>query len=315
MKNCKNKTAVLCSHLTHYSISQNASNIGIGEITSVGKGDGTGIYSLGTDEDGHLLLGQLEDKIREIIRVHPEVSNIIVVGNAGTTMLGSVDNIPGISEMLGYMKRKFSDKIFHFHVDAAHGGLLAPFLPHIAPIGFENEHVDTIAIDPHKMGKVGFGCGVILARKNMFDWIEASNCHYVPGGSKTIIGSRPGAIAIGGYATFKKRGKEGLAAYAQYLRHMTWDIRSQLDELGIRLFSSDLNIIAAKSPLPEPLAKKFIVHTNAHMPVDMSKPHEGRHRTVWNIVVMEHVEEHMKFFEQEYKKYLESLTSSSPLAE
>lgn len=300
LKNAKNKTAVLCSHITHYSILQNSSNLGIGEMTKIGEGDGTGVHLLGTDEDGHLLLEQLEERLQDLLKTHEDISNIILVGNAGTTMLGSVDNIPGMSEILGQFKERFPQKIFHFHIDAAHGGLIAPFLPHLPPIGFANPHVDSVTIDPHKMGKIGFGCGVILARKGSFDWI-ASDCPYVPGGSRTISGSRPGSIAVSAYTAFRRRGKEGVAKYAQTLRDMTLEVRGKIAGLGIEMFGSDLNIIAAKTELHPQVRKKFIVHGDDRMPVDMSNPDSPKRRSIWNIVVMEHVQKGIARFEELYR--------------
>lgn len=302
LKNCKNPTAVLCSHLTHYSIAQNTSHLGIGEKVNGKKGNGTGIHILGTDNEGHVLLGQMEEKIRSIIKKHRKVSNIIAVGNAGTTMLGSVDDIPGMSAMIGRLKQEFPDKVFHVHVDAAHGGLLAPFLENVPDIGFQNEHVDTITIDPHKMGKVPFGCGVILARKNMFDWMKEPECRYVPGGSRTIVGSRSGAIAMGAYASFRHRGKEGLQASACLLKDITMEIREALSAIDIQMFGSDLNIIAFKAKVADNAMPKFILHNHREMPVDMANPDDAHHCTVWNIVAMEHVKEHIQAFIESYKR-------------
>jgi glutamate/tyrosine decarboxylase-like PLP-dependent enzyme len=170
-------------------------------------------------------------------------------------------------------------------------------------IGFSNDHVDTITIDPHKMGKVGFGCGVILAKKGYFDWI-ASECPYVPGGSRTISGSRSGAVAIGAYAAFRRRGKEGVANYAQTLRNLTWEVRGKIANLGIEIFGSDLNIVAAKTELPSEIKKEFIVHGDDRMPVDMSNPDGRERRSVWNIVVMEHVQKGIRRFEEAYRTNL-----------
>lgn len=302
LKNCKNPTAVLCSHLTHYSVAQSTSHLGIGEKTRVGIGDGTGIHMLGTDTQGHVLLDQMEGTIRAIVERHKGISNIVVVGNAGTTMLGSVDDIPGMSAMIGRLKAEFPDKIFHMHVDAAHGGLLAPFLEHTPDIGFQNEHVDTITIDPHKMGKVPFGCGVVLARKKTFDWMMEPECVYVPGGSRTITGSRSGVTAVGAYASFRHRGKEGLEATARRLREITLEVRAALLKTDIQMFESDLNIIAFKTTVADDAMPKFILHNHEHMPVDMGNPHDANQCTVWNIVAMEHVREHINGFIDAYKQ-------------
>jgi len=53
------KTAIICSFLTHYSIIKAADILGIG--TQIRK-DGTGSHLLGTDQNGHLLLDQFKSK-------------------------------------------------------------------------------------------------------------------------------------------------------------------------------------------------------------------------------------------------------------
>jgi hypothetical protein len=158
------------------------------------------------------------------------------------------------------------------------------------------------------MGKVGFGCGVILAKKGYFDWI-ASECPYVPGGSRTISGSRSGAVAIGAYAAFRRRGKEGVANYAQTLRNLTWEVRGKIANLGIEIFGSDLNIVAAKTELPSEIKKEFIVHGDDRMPVDMSNPDGRERRSVWNISAIDQLE-HWKVVKVNYTEHNPSVTVS-----
>lgn len=70
------------------------------------------------------------------------------------------------------------------------------------------------------------------------------------------------------------------------------------------MFGSDLNIIAAKTSLPADIRMKFIVHGDDRMPVDMSNPHDKERRSIWNIVVMEHVQKGISRFEDVYKEWL-----------
>ncbi len=72
-----------------------------------------------------------------------------VVGIAGTTSLGLIDPIEEIG-------RFTEDKEIFFHIDAAFGGFILPFLEelnyNIPPWDFSVKSVDSITADPHKMG-------------------------------------------------------------------------------------------------------------------------------------------------------------------
>jgi len=79
-----------------------------------------------------------------------------IVGNAGTTNTGAVDDLPALAALA----RKHS---LWFHVDAAYGGF---FL--LTPQGREAlrgmELADTVSLDPHKGLFLPFGTGCLLAR-------------------------------------------------------------------------------------------------------------------------------------------------------
>jgi len=72
-----------------------------------------------------------------------------VVGVAGTTSLGLVDPIEEIGEYI-------QGRDIFFHVDAAFGGFVLPFLKELGyPVpawDFSVKRVDSITADPHKMG-------------------------------------------------------------------------------------------------------------------------------------------------------------------
>ncbi|MFX0002235.1 MAG: tyrosine decarboxylase MfnA, partial [Candidatus Hermodarchaeota archaeon] len=72
-----------------------------------------------------------------------------VVGIAGTTSLGLIDPIENIGQLI-------EEKNIFFHIDAAFGGFVLPFLKELnyklPSWDFSVKAVDSITADPHKMG-------------------------------------------------------------------------------------------------------------------------------------------------------------------
>lgn len=271
------KTALLCSSLTHNSITAKTVDILMNR-------DRNCLKLIPTDKEGHVLVEKMIEVVKDLINCF---DNFIIIGNAGTTMLGSVDNIPKISFSLGKLKKIYPDKKFHFHVDAAFGGFVAPFLSKIPHIGFKNSHVDTITLDAHKMGLTPYGSGIILARKGLFDR-TSTKAPYFPGADASFSGSRSGASALSTWAAMKYMGKDGYAKNTHRLMRVTSDIKSILKNSGFDIFENDLNIIGVKGSLPEWIQKDFRVHVQESFPEDLSHPENGKTISVWNIVVMNH---------------------------
>lgn len=276
------RVAIVCSFLTHYSIRKAANLLGIAKNVDY---DNLGLHILGTDGNGHLLLDQFETKLKEL--AVKGVSNIIAIGNAGTTMLGSVDDIPAMSKIIEVVKISYPGTTFHFHVDAAFGGFVIPFLGYLPKIGFTNPSVDSITIDVHKMGLAPYGSGIILARRGLFNEIK-SEAPYVPGDDSSLCGSRPGAMALSCWTVMKKIGKAGYASFAHDLTEMAYDIQLKLRLAGLEVFQNDINILAIKGKLSQALQKDFITHTHRSFPIDLSDPLKSKGSSIWNIVVMHH---------------------------
>ena len=274
--------AIICSYLTHYSVvkASNILGIGIGANAS-----GSGLHLLGTDDNGHLLLEQLEQKLHEL--TDRGIPNVIVVGNAGTTMLGSIDDIPAISDILGKTKDQHPKTSIHFHVDAAFGGFVIPFIDWLPEIGFSNKHVDSITIDVHKIGLAPYGSGIILARRGLFQRVK-SIAPYIPGNDCTLCGSRSGTIALSCWAAMKKIGKDGYEHSANRLVSLAHNIRLRLESAGFQTFRNDINIVAVKGEIPEALRDIYITHVHEGFPSDLSSPLDSSKSVVWNIVVMNH---------------------------
>ena len=99
------------------------------------------------------------------LRMDPEAAGALVdaatvglVGVVGTTEYGMVDPIPALARLA-------EEHDLFFHVDAAFGGLVVPFLPDPAPFDFALPGVSSIAVDPHKMGMSTIPAGCLLVRE------------------------------------------------------------------------------------------------------------------------------------------------------
>ena len=136
-------------------------------------------------------------------------NTIGIVGIAGTTGLGVVDDIPALSDIA-------VDYGIPLHIDAAFGGFVIPFAKalgyELPDFDFRLKGVQSITIDPHKMGMVPIPAGGIVFRKKKY--MDAINvlAPYLAGGKifqATITGTRPGANAIAVWALLKHLGFEG----------------------------------------------------------------------------------------------------------
>jgi len=144
---------------------------------------------------------------------------MMVMANLGTTGIGAVDPLDKILEL----RNEYG---FHLHVDAAYGGYyrsiildqenqLKPFDESESPL---SEYVyrqlarlgeaDSITIDPHKHGLVGYGAGSVLFKDEALRQVILNTAPYTyhvtdrPNiGMFTLEGSRPGAAAAAVWLT------------------------------------------------------------------------------------------------------------------
>lgn len=181
-----------------------------------------------------------------------------MVGIAGTTGLGIVDPIPD-------MARIAVERDIYFHIDAAFGGFVLPFLEEAGleeekgeaeqtgadqagadqsgaehygagrsgpiPFDFRVEGVSSITIDPHKMGRSPIPAGCILYRNEEIAGISRTNVGYLSGGKtsqQTIVGTRPGAAAAAVWATLRKFGRRGYVRTVRSCMEVTRYLAGQI---------------------------------------------------------------------------------------
>ncbi len=136
---------VYASEQCHYSIEKSADLLGLGRGS---------LRKIPTDERFHVEPQAFEEAIEKDL--HDGRLPFCVVGVAGTTSTGVVDQLP----QLAAVARKYG---CWYHVDAAYGGALAFSQTHRGKLKGIQE-ADSVTIDPHKWMFVPFSCGAVLVR-------------------------------------------------------------------------------------------------------------------------------------------------------
>lgn len=179
-----------------------------------------------------------------------------VVGLAGSTELGTIDPIPEISEICD------QEHIF-FHVDAAFGGFVIPFLKElrypVPDFDFQLKGVSTISIDSHKMGFSAIPLGTLMIREK--HWLESISVEspYISSEKQTgILGTRSGAPVAAAYAVARYLGMNGYRNMVKSCMEVTHYTERRIDELGLRLvMRPTMNVIGVKLKKPRRIVKKL----------------------------------------------------------
>ncbi len=168
-----------------------------------------------------------------------------VVGVAGTTNLGLMDPIEEMGEIC-------MDENVYFHVDAAFGGFVIPFLQKMGVIrekfDFEVSGVSSISVDPHKMGLSVIPSGVLITKeKEWFGAISVNSACTHTGNQMSILGTRPGAAAAATYAVMKYLGDDGYMKIVKRCMDITRYAEKKLKEEGFELVTEPrMNVIGIK---------------------------------------------------------------------
>jgi tyrosine decarboxylase/aspartate 1-decarboxylase len=208
----------------------------------------------------------------------------IVVSNMATTMFGSVDDPNLFATVLTDLKVDFK-----IHIDGAFGGFIYPFSKGEISIDFDNQHIDSIAIDAHKMPQAPYGTGIFMCRKNLIENVLTKEAHYVNGMDLTLCGSRSGANALAVWMILFSYGPHKWFEKISIILMRTKWLCEQLDALKIGYYRhANMNIVTMKSKgIPKEIAKKFDLVPDTH----------NSNRTWYKIVLMDHVElDHLEQF-------------------
>ncbi|OPY35561.1 MAG: L-tyrosine decarboxylase [Methanoregula sp. PtaU1.Bin051] len=170
-----------------------------------------------------------EDKI--------DKNTICLVGIAGTTEYGMVDPIADLACIA------VEHEIF-FHVDAAFGGMVIPFLEKPIPFDFMLPGVTSIAVDPHKMGLSTIPCGCLLTRDpRMLNILNIDTPYLTVKQEFTLAGTRPGAPVAAALGVLDYLGVRGMKAIVAGCMRNTARLIDGMESFGIeRAVTPDVNV-------------------------------------------------------------------------
>lgn len=206
----------------HYSLKKAASVLGIGEEN---------VINIPVDDANRMDLRSLYQKIRYLKgkRGSERTKIIAVVGIAGTTETGNVDNLQKIGEAC-------RQEGAHFHVDACWGGS-ALLVDEYRPLFRGIERADSVTIDAHKLTYCPMTIGMVLFRneRDLNTIMHTSNYiirrNSVDMGRFTVEGSRPFAC-LKPWASLKIIGKEGYGLLFRGARETTKALQTILEGCG-----------------------------------------------------------------------------------
>ncbi len=164
-----------------------------------------------------------------------------VVGIAGTTSLGLIDPIEDIGKLI-------EDKDIFFHIDAAFGGFILPFLKKLNyPIplwDFSVSAVDSITADPHKMGLGIIPSGGFFLKDPSILKKIGFEIPYLAGGNFKhfhIVGTRSGGTVIAFWAILNYLGVNGFLKIVNRCMENTKYLTNQIYEIrGIKLATNPI---------------------------------------------------------------------------
>jgi tyrosine decarboxylase/aspartate 1-decarboxylase len=213
---------ILVPESAHYSIHRAADLMGLE------------IEDIPLDGNFRADVSEIEDRI--------DRDTMAVVATAGTSALGVVDPIERINELC--------EDTF-FHVDAAFGGFVIPFLKNIR-LDFTLENVDSLTIDPHKMGLAPIPSGAILFRDGLYlDGLGISP-PYLPFQTRTLTGSRSGGSIAATWATINYLGAEGYGRIVGKCMENTRLLCDELERIGVDIsVKPELNVVGIRPRKPE----------------------------------------------------------------
>lgn len=213
---------IIVSARGHYSINKSANLLGIGEDN---------VLSIPVDNNNHIDIEEVHETVRRLQQNNgkDKTKIIAIVGIAGTTETGNIDNL----QALGKIAREAGT---HFHVDACWGGS-ALLVDECRPMFKGIERADSVSIDSHKLLFCPMSMGIILFRsekdlnyiRHFSQYVIRRNS--VDAGRFTIEGSRAFSC-LKPWAALKIIGRQGYGLLFQYARELTGSFVETLENCG-----------------------------------------------------------------------------------
>jgi tyrosine decarboxylase/aspartate 1-decarboxylase len=193
--------------------------------------------------DVELRLAALDDDYRadlDAVQDLVDDDTALVVGVAGTTEYGRVDPIPALADVA-------ADADANLHVDAAWGGFVLPFTDH--DWDFSDAAVDTMTIDPHKMGQAPIPSGGFLAQDpETLDALAVDTPYLESPSQATLGGTRSGAGVAGAHAALEALWPSGYREQYETSQANAEFLAAELTERGYDVVDPVLPLVATELP-------------------------------------------------------------------
>lgn len=178
----------------------------------------------------------------DAIQAQVDGDTVMVVGVAGSTEYGRVDDIPALADIA-------ADAGALCHVDAAWGGFVLPFTDHRWHFGHAD--IDTMTIDPHKMGQAAISSGGLLTHsKSLLDELAVETPYLESKSQATLTGTRSGAGVASAVAAMEALWPVGYREqYHESMANAEW-LADQLAARGHEVVEPELPIVAADMSMP-----------------------------------------------------------------
>ena len=144
LPNCYDKLRIVCSETSHFTIQKSAYLLGLGERA---------VHCVASNNDGSINITALAEALQSL--KNEGLIPFTVVGTAGTTDHGAIDNLSAMADLA-------SQHEAWFHVDGAYGGAL--ILSSRKRILEGIEKADSLSVDFHKLFYQTISCGALLVK-------------------------------------------------------------------------------------------------------------------------------------------------------
>lgn len=165
----------------------------------------------------------------------------LVVAVAGTTEYGRIDPIPAVASIAAEADARC-------HVDAAYGGFHLPFTDH--PWHFGHATIDTMTIDPHKVGQAAIPAGGFLARERAtLDALAVETPYLATDVQPTLVGTRSGAGVASTAAVLEALWPDGYREEHERAMAATRWLTDALSERSLSVVEPVLPIVSVDVPM------------------------------------------------------------------
>jgi tyrosine decarboxylase/aspartate 1-decarboxylase len=174
---------------------------------------------------------------REAMKRLVDDDTVAVVGVAGSTEYGVVDPIPALVDIA-------ADAGALCHVDAAWGGFYLPFTDH--EWRFDHADIDTMTIDPHKVGRAAVPAGGLLARREeLLEELTIETPYLESTSQVTLTGTRSGAGVASSVAAMEALWPAGYREqYERAMANAEW-LADALSARDHEVFGPELPLVTA----------------------------------------------------------------------